>query len=566
MAGLATVFGSGAMSNNIAGIVDNDVLFVIGSNTTETHPVIALRMQKAVKQGAKLIVADPRRIQLAGEADLWLNHRPGSDAALINAMCHVILRDDLADKNYIDAKTEGFDAFSEAVAGCTPQWAEKITGVAAAEIEEAARIFARADKAAIYYTMGITQHTSGTSNVLALANLALMTGNMGKDGAGLNPLRGQNNVQGASDMGCNPLNLPGYRRVDNKEASRRIGEIWAQKLSPRPGLTATEMTEAILEGDIVGMWIMGENPVLSDPNINHAKEAFKKLDFLIVQDIFLTETAELADVVLPAASFAEKDGTFTNTERRVQRVRRAVRPPGEARDDLTIINLITARMGFDHLVPLSNGFTNRLYNEGGFVTAPPLAEEMFTEIGKVWPALAGMSYQRLENDGLQWPCPDENHPGTTVLFKDGFPVGRAKFSPVEYNGPQEVPDAEYPLVLTTGRVLAQYHTGTMTRRSAILEDVDKGPHIEINREDASNIGINDGENVLAMSRRGSITLPAFISERVGKGLVFIPFHYKEAAANLLTNDALDPVCKIPEAKVCAVRVEKILEVPDMVDM
>ena len=363
MTGLATALGSGAMSNNIADIENNDVIFVIGSNTTETHPVIALRMQKAVKKGAKLIVADPRRIQLAGEADLWLSQRPGTDAALINAICHVIIRDGLADSKYIAERTEGFEELEAAVVDCTPDWAENISGVPAADIEAAARTYAQADRAGIYYTMGITQHTSGTSNVLALANLALLTGNLGKDGAGLNPLRGQNNVQGGSDMGCNPVNLPGYQRVDDIEASERIGTIWGQKLSTEPGLTATEMTGAMLDGTITGMWIMGENPVLSDPNMSHVLDALNKLDFLLVQDIFLTETAELADVVLPAGLFAEKDGTFTNTERRVQRVRRAVRPPGEARDDLTIINLVTARMGFDHIVPLSGGYTYRLYNE-----------------------------------------------------------------------------------------------------------------------------------------------------------------------------------------------------------
>jgi predicted molibdopterin-dependent oxidoreductase YjgC len=296
---------------------------------------------------------------------------------------------------------------------------------------------------------------------------------------------------------------------------------------------------------------MGENPMLSDPNMSHAKEAFEKLDFLLVQDIFLTETAEMADVVFPAASFAEKDGTFTNTERRVQRVRRAVRPPGEARDDLTMINLLTARMGFDHLVPLSDGFTHRLYNEGGFVTAPPLSDEVFHEMGQVWPALAGINYDRLEKDGIQWPCPDEDHPGTPVLFTEGFPIGRARFTPIKFKGPEELPDPDYPLILSTGRVLAQYHTGTMTRRSQILEDIDKGPYV------------SDGETVRAVTRRGSISIPALVTDRVRKGLVFIPFHYREAAANLLTNDALDPVCKIPEAKVCAVRLEKIESVLDI---
>jgi len=566
VAGLAAAFGSGAMSNTIAGIVDNNALLVIGSNTTETHPVIALRMREAVKKGARLIVADPRRIKLVDDASVWLRHHPGSDAALINAMCHVIIRDDLLDRKFIDERTEGLEALIEAVADCTPEWAEKITGVAAADIEKAAHIYAEADRAGIYYTMGITQHTSGTDNVLALANLALATGNLGKHGAGLNPLRGQNNVQGASDMGCNPLNLPGYQRVDNEEARLRIGEIWGHEPKSEPGLTATEMTPAILEGTIAGMWIMGENPVLSDPNSTHFIQAVESLDFLLVQDIFMTETAELADVVLPAASFAEKDGTFTNTERRVQRVRRAVRPPGEARDDLTIINLVTARMGYDHIVPLSQGFTHRLYNEGGFVTAPPLSSKVFEEIGKVWPALAGMDYDRLANEGIQWPCPDKNHPGTSVLFENGFPIGRAKFTPVRWKGPQETPDDKFPLVLSTGRVLAQYHTGTMTRRSRILEDVDKGPYVEICPDDAAKLGISDGETVRAVSRRGSISLPAFVTERVSSGLVFIPFHYREAAANLLTNDALDPVCKIPEAKVCAVRLEKISEILEMADI
>ena len=547
------------MSNNIAGIVDNEVLFVIGSNTTETHPIIGLRMREAVKRGAKLIVADPRRIKLVDDAAIWLRHRPGTDAALINGLCHVILREGLADEQFIGqrTRTQSFEAFSKSVADCTPEWTEQITGVPAADIIAAAKLFAGAKRAGTYYTMGITQHTSGTDNVLALANLTLLTGNIGKTGAGLNPLRGQNNVQGASDMGCNPVNLPGYQRVEDSEARRLIGKVWGQEPPAEPGLTATEMTPAMVEGTIAGLWIMGENPVLSDPNTIHVRKALEKLDFLLVQDIFLTETAEMADVVLPAASFAEKDGTFTNTERRVQRIRRAVRPPGEARDDLTIINLVTARMGYDHIVPLSQGFTNRLYNEGGYVTAPPLCEEIFEEMGRVWPAIAGMNYERLEEKGLQWPCPDENHPGTPVLFEKGFPIGRAGFTPVTWRGPREIPDEEYPLYLSTGRVLAQYHTGSMTRRSCILEDVDNGPYVEINPADAEKLGIRDGENVRAVTRRGNIIVPALITERVNSGMVFMPFHYREAAANLLTNDALDPVCKIPEAKVCAVRLDKI---------
>lgn len=525
-------------------------------------------MLEAVKRGAKLIVADPRHIKLVDNAAIWLRHHPGTDAALINAMCHVILREGLADQQFIGqrTRTQGFEKFSKIVAKCTPEWAEKITGVAAEDIIAAAKLFAGAEKAGTYYTMGITQHTSGTSNVMALANLVLATGNLGKPGAGLNPLRGQNNVQGASDMGCNPVNLPGYQPVTDEEARKRIGEIWGQEPKAEPGLTATEMTPAMIDGTIAGLWIMGENPVLSDPNMTHVREALDKLDFLLVQDIFLSETAEMADVVLPAASFAEKNGTFTNTERRVQRIRRAVRPPGEARDDLTIINLVTARMGYDHIVPLSQGFTNRLYNEGGFVTAPPLCEEIFEEMGKVWPAIAGMNYDRLEENGLQWPCPDKDHPGTPVLFENGFPIGRAKFTAVEWHGPQEMPDEKFPLYLSTGRVLAQYHTGTMTRRSRILEDVDNGPYVEVNPRDAEEIGIKNGDSVRAVSRRGNITIPAMLTERVASGMVFIPFHYKEAAANLLTNDALDPVCKIPEAKVCAVRLEKLSTDANIVDV
>ena len=324
------------MTNTINGILDSDVMLVIGSNTTETHPIIALRMLAAAKKGSKLIVADPRRITLCNSADHWMQQKPGTDGALINAICHVIIRDGLEDKEYIAERAENFDAFKKSIAECTPEWAEKITNVPAKVIEEVAHTFAKGERAGIYYTMGITQHTSGTDNVCALANLAVITGNLGKDGAGLNPLRGQNNVQGASDMGCNPSFFPGYQKCDNEDAKAKFSEIWDAPITDNPGLMATEMGDAMTEGKVAGLWIMGENPVLSDPNSSHAKKAFEKLDCLVVQDIFLTETAEIADVVLPAASFAEKDGTFANTERKVQRVRRAVPPPGDARDDLPL--------------------------------------------------------------------------------------------------------------------------------------------------------------------------------------------------------------------------------------
>jgi predicted molibdopterin-dependent oxidoreductase YjgC len=545
------------MSNDIINLENCDALLVIGSNTTETHPIIGLRMQQAVKNGATLIVADPRRIKLVDHANLWLRHRPGTDLALINGLCHVILRDSLADMKFIAEHTENFQALADCVSQCTPALTEKITGVPAADLEKAAHLFAAGAMGGVFYTMGITQHTSGTNNVLALANLVLLTGNFGKPSGGLNPLRGQNNVQGASDMGCNPLYLPGYQRVDDEKTRSRFEELWQQHLPAVPGLTATEMNDAILAGKISGLWIMGENPALSDPNTNHVRQALEKLSFLVVQDIFLTETAEFADVVLPAASFAEKDGTFTNTERRVQRIRKGIRPPGKARDDLSIINMITSHMQHGHPIVSSHGYSNYRHGmEGDSQITGLTAEEVFAEIGQAWPAMAGINYARLEYDGVQWPCPSADHPGTPILFTDGFPCGKAHFTPAAWKGPHEITDEEYPFILTTGRVLYQYHTGTMTRRSPVLEEADQGPHVEINPADAKKLKINNGDTVLAVSRRGRITLPAMVTDRVDTGVVFIPFHYKEAAANLLTNDALDPVSKIPEAKVCAVQITR----------
>jgi predicted molibdopterin-dependent oxidoreductase YjgC len=545
------------MTNNIPEIEDNDVLLVIGSNTSETHPVIALRMKEAVRKGAQLIVADPRRIQLVNDAKIHLRQKPGSDGALINALCHVILRDGLTDEKFIAERTQRYEEFADSVRECTPEWAEKITGVPAATIESAAHCFAKADKGAVYYTMGITQHTSGTDNVLALANLVMLTGNIGRHGVGLNPLRGQNNVQGASDMGCLPVYYPGYQRVDDAEAQKRFENLWKTKLSSKPGLTATEMSLGMIAGNISGLWIMGENPVLSDPNSNHVCKALQNLEFLVVQDIFLTETAELADVVLPAGSFAEKEGTFTNTERRVQRVRKAVSSPGFAKNDLAIINLLSARMQFGYSGESFQGYDN--YMSGRFCglgSSSVSPEGVFAEMGQAWPALAGINYERLEENGIQWPCPTEDHPGTEILFEGGFLNGRASFTPIVWHGPSETPDEEYPLILTTGRVLYQYHTGTMTRKCPEIEAVDKGAYVQLHPSDAARLSICDGEVVTAISRRGRISLPAMVTDMVETGVVFIPFHYKEAAVNLLTNDALDPVSKIPEAKVCAVRIEK----------
>ena len=552
MTGLVTVLGSGAMTNTINGIVDGDVMLVIGSNTTETHPIIGLQMLKAVKKGSTLIVADPRRIKLCDSAEVWMQQTPGSDGALINALCHVILRDGLEDKEYIAERVENFDPFKESLTDCTPEWAEKITNVPATVIEQVAHTFAKADRAGIYYTMGITQHTSGTDNVCSLANLAMITGNLGKPGAGLNPLRGQNNVQGASDMGCAPTVFPGYQPCNDEANCEKFAEIWGTSLSCKPGIVATEMPDAITDGRLAGMWIMGENPIISDPNSDHARNAFEQLDCLVVQDIFLTETAELADVVLPAASFAEKDGTFANTERKVQRVRRAVPPPGSALDDLSIINMVSSRMQGDNQ-DRYQGSSDPIYH-----TVPPFASEVFDEITRCWIAMKGMSFERLEEQGLSWPCPEPDHPGTPILHVAGFPRGRGWLSAITWKGPEERPDDEYPLILSTGRVLYQYHTGTMTRRSPVLEDSAPSAYVEMHPEDAQSLGLEDNEVVRASSRRGTIQLPVRYTDRVQRGLVFIPFHYREAAANLLTNDALDPKCKIAEAKVCAIKIEKIV--------
>ncbi len=537
MAGLATVFGSGAMTNSIPEIENNDVLLVIGSNTTETHPIIGLRMKKAVRKGAKLIVADPRRINLVRFADTWLQQRPGTDVALLNSIMHVLLKNNLMDKVFVLARTEGFKSFKDSLEKYKPEYSEKITGVPKEDIIKAALLYGRANRPGIYYTMGITQHTHGTQNVFAIANLALMTGNLGIESTGVNPLRGQNNVQVSTDMGCIPDQYPGYQKVSLPSIKAKFEEAWAVKLSEKPGLTATEMIEEAKKGKLKAMYIMGENPALSDPDLNHTIKALKKLDFLVVQDIFLTETAELADVVLPAASFAEKDGTFTNTERRVQRVRKALNPPGQAKEDSWIIRELSERLGY----PMNYNFI----------------EEVFQEIGSLWQAVAGITYGRIYNQGIQWPCPTFEHPGTPYLFKGGFPRGKAAFSVVEYRPSKELPDKEYPFILSTGRHLFHYHTGTMIRRGDALNSIAAEAYVELNADDARRLGLSNDQKVRVSSRRGAIEIKVKFSERVGKGRVFIPFHYKEAAANVLTNAVLDPISKIPELKVCAVRIEKI---------
>ena len=538
VAGLARAFGSGAMTNSIEELSRAPAVFVIGSNTTECHPVIGILLRQAVAAGkTRLIVADPRKISLTRTGEIHLQQRPGSDVALINAMINVILEEGLEDREFIESRTEGFEEVRKAVAEMTPEKAEPITGVPAEDIRRAARIYAGAESASIVYSMGITQHTTGTDNVLSLANLAMVTGNVGKECSGVNPLRGQNNVQGACDLGALPNVYNGYQRVDLPEIKEKFSRAWKAELSDVPGLTVVEIMEAAASGDVRGLYIMGENPMISDPDIGHVKEALEKVEFLVVQDIFLSETAELADIVLPAASFAEKEGTFTNTERRVQRVRKAVEPPGESREDWRIICDIAGRMGY----PMR-------YDS---------ASDIMDEIAELTPIYGGISFDRIEEVGLQWPCPEKDHPGTPYLHRGRFSRGAGKFHPVGFLYQKERPDEEYPLILTTGRMLQHWHTGTMTRRCTVLDDLVPHGTLEINTADADKAGIRDGQTVKVRSRRGEITVPAGVSDKVKEGTVFMAFHFKEHPANALTIAALDPIAKIPEFKACAVRVEKV---------
>ncbi len=536
VASLATIFGSGAMTNSIREIEGMEVIFVIGSNTKETHPVIANRMLKALRKGTKLIVADPRRVPLVRFSEIFLRLNPGSNVALLNGMAHVILKEGLHNDEFINERTEGFDEWKKSIETFTPQNASKITGIPEEEIIKAAKLYGGSRKAGIFYAMGITQHTHGTDNVNAIANLALLTGNIGREHTGISPLRGQNNVQGACDAGCLPNVYPGYQRVDMPMVKKKFEDAWKVRLSDKEGLELTEMVESAFKGKLKALYILGENPMLTAPNIDHTRKALDELDFLVVQDIFLTETAALADVVLPAACFAEKTGTFINTERKVQLVRKAVEPPGDAKEDSWIIAELSNRIGY----PMK-------YSS---------VEEISEELGSVWPALSGISYNRIRTHGIHWPCPTKDHPGTEYLYKAGFPRGKVSFTPIKYVPPAEVTDSDYPFILTTGRNLFQYHGGSMTRRVAPIEKHAGEPYVEINTEDAKKAKIKDGEKIKVSSRRGQIEIKARVTDRISSGVLFIPMHYREAAANVITTDALDPHAKTPEFKVCAVKIEK----------
>jgi formate dehydrogenase alpha subunit len=536
VAGLAATFGSGAMTNSIEEIEYADAIFAIGTNTTENHPVISSRVKRAVRQrGAKLIVADPREIDLVKYATIWLQQKPGTDVALLNGMMNVIISENLYDKKYVETRTEGFEAMKTVVEKYTPEFCAEITGVPAEDIRTAARLYAEAQPASILYTMGITQHTTGVDNVKSIANLAMICGNLGIEGGGVNPLRGQNNVQGACDMGALPVVFTGYQPVANEEARAKFEKAWGVTLSTKPGLTIVEAMNAAHEGKLKALYVMGENPMLSDPDLNHAQEALQHLDLLIVQDILPSETTRFAHVVLPAACFAEKEGTFSNTERRVQMVRKAVEPPGQARADWEIISQISTAMGY----PM---------NYAG-------PEEIMREIHTLTPSYAGITYERIQKVGLQWPCPNETHPGTKFLHKDRFSRGLGLLSAIEYKPPAELPDADYPFIMTTGRVLYQYHTANMSRLSPGIMQRCPESLVEINPVDAKKLKLSDGQLVKVSSRRGAVQAKSHMTMRVPAGTIFMNFHFREAAVNLLTNPALDPIAKIPEYKVCAVKVE-----------
>ena len=548
VAGLAASFGSGAMTNSINDIAESKCLFIIGSNTFEQHPLIGRKIVQAKQNGAKIIYADPRYTPTARQADLYMPFISGTDVAILNGLMQEIIKNGWEDKEFIEKRTKDFEKLKEVVMkeDYSLENVSKISGIPVESLKQTAEWLGTCKPGAILYSMGITQHTVGVDNVRSVANLQMLLGNLGKPGAGVNALRGQNNVQGACDMGALPNVYTGYQKVTDEATRKKFIEAWGVDdiAEGKVGYTVTELINVLADkpGEIKGLYIMGENPMLSDPDLHHVEKGLKNAKFIVVQDIFMTETAELADVVLPAACFAERDGTQTSTERRVQRWRKAQNPPGEAKEDWQIICELAARMGY----------------EKQFSFKSP--EEIFNEIAAVTPSYHGMSYARLEKpEALHWPCPSEDHPGTPILHREKFatPDGLGIFAPIEWKPPAEVPDEEYPFVLTTGRILWHWHTGSMTRRSVTLDNEVPTGWIEINPEDAKALGIQNKEIVRATTRRGSVDVPAKVTPDIMKGVMFMPFHFAECAANVLTNNALDPIAKIPEFKACAVKVEKI---------
>jgi formate dehydrogenase major subunit len=539
VAGLAAAFGSGAMTNSFAELENAKCIMVIGSNTTVAHPIASMRLMRAISNGAKLIVVDPRKTQIAQLAHLHVQHNLGSDVALINSMMHAIYKNGWHNQAFIEERTEKIGDLLQVIEDYPPEKAAEITGVSAETIKQMAEWYAKSEASAICYVLGITQHCCGTDNVKSLANLAMLCGHIGRPSTGVNPIRGQNNVQGACDMAALPNVLPGYQYITVPEHVEKFSKAWGVQLSPTPGLTLVDQIEAIHAGKIKGLVVFGANPTVSYPDINRVEEALKKLECLVVQDIFPTATTKLAHVVLPGASFVEADGTFTNSERRVQRVRKAIEPiPGK--ENWETIQELSGRMGYA-----------MHYNS---------PEDIFNEMASLTPAFGGMTYERLAEKGLCWPCPTPEHPGTQYLHKDRFSRGLGLFHAVPYRAPAEAPDQEFPFWLTTGTIFTHYLTGTMTRRCSSLHYENPEVFVEINPNDAEKMEITEGEEIEAKTRRGVIKVKALVTDRVKPGVVFIPLHYVENAANRLTNStqaALDPATKTPEYKVCAVSLQKV---------
>lgn len=540
VSGLVQSLGSGAMTNSIDEFTNASTIFSIGSNTTAAHPIIGLHIKQAKRRGAKIIVANPKEIDLCRFADVFMQQKPGTDVVLLMGMMKVIVDEHLEDIGFLKSRCEDYNLFKESLEDFDLETTEKITGVPKNKIIEAARIYATNKPSSLVYAMGITQHSHGTDNVLATSNIALLTGNIGKESSGVNPLRGQNNVQGACDMGALPNVYPGYQRVSNPDVQDKFEKHWGVKLDSKDGLTHTEFFNQIEKGEIKALYQVGENPIISEADANHVKKALDNLDFFVVQDIFFNETAHYADVVLPATSFAEKNGTFTNTERRVQRVRKAIDSPGEAKDDWWIACEIAKRLG-------AKGFDFKS------------TKEIMDEINSVTPSYQGIKYNRIEHEGLQWPCPTDDHSGTKFLHSEKFARadGKGKLFPLTYKASIELPDSEYPLLLTTDRSLYHYHSATMTRRVEGLEILDGEEFLRINPLDAEKMGIKDEEYLTVKSRRGTVKVKAKITHICPEGVASLTFHFHETRTNELTNCAVDPVAKIPETKVCAIKVEKM---------
>jgi formate dehydrogenase alpha subunit len=536
VAGLASAFGSGAMTNSIGEIKGIETLLVIGANPTEAHPIVGLEMKKALRNGAKLVVCDPRKTWLARRADLHIQHIPGTDNFLVNAMMNTIIAQGWHDEAFVRQRCENFAAFHENLASYTVEEAARVCGVEADKIRRAAEMYAKGNPSAIFYTLGITEHTCGTENVQNMANLAMLCGQIGKPSSGVNPLRGQNNVQGGCDMGAIHSVLPGYQKVADPAAREKFGKAWGVEIPTHAGGRVTDFIEKAYEGVLKALYVFGEDPVASEPNQDKVIASLKRLEFLVVQEIFMTETAKLADVVLPATCYAEKDGTFTNSERRVQRVRKAVNPPGEARPDWQIICDVSTAMGY-----------KMAYND---------PSEIFAEMAALTPSFGGISYERIEKTGLQWPCPTKDHLGTVFLHEGRFTRGNGLMHAIRFRPPAEVPDTQYPFMLSTGRTLYHYNIGNMTRKSDAISQKEGETFVEMHVEDARRLGIRDGGFARVSTRRGSLVARVRVADKVRQGLLWMPFHFVENSTNRLTNDAFDNVTRTAEYKCCAATIEK----------